>query len=469
MQSFANTILYQDVDDVARLIRGGADVNKIDEYGYTPLTEAALANKTETAALLLSNGAKINQPDLTGNSPLQWAVENSNAELCKLFLQQGGDPNNYNLASQPLLTMPILREQSEIKNLLYHHGADAEFALDFINAKLIGHRFELKRKIDIVNSEGNYITINLEGFFLESTIRIVLDSLTRFQNNYAARHLRHFSYYIQKAIDSLTIAAELIQYQQFNVDIESYAEKIDRLLDFPILILPLSFHGHAINFIKLNHWLAKCDRGEASLLSDSIILYNINNPQQLNKEHMKKLLYQKLPENFISDLLPQALQLNPISQLSLPSQVVGNCTWANVEACIPTIMFMVSLYHQPKADTGDIIRFKNNALTIYEEWREWDKDRALDELVSSFYKAQPARQAAKASLLASIVVQSLKAYNHRDIERAKKIFPILTQHDYDYILRAYLNAYSVNRPTKLGKNLIKLMQLCQVSFAKPID
>ena len=67
-----------------------------------------------------------------------------------------------------------------------------EFAKDFINAKLLAHRYELQGHVDIVDKTKTLIEIDFEGFYLEFTVEAVHDSLQDFRNNFGARHLRKY-------------------------------------------------------------------------------------------------------------------------------------------------------------------------------------------------------------------------------------------------------------------------------------
>ena len=70
MNSLANMILFSEPEDVAQVLAAQPeiDLDQHDEYGFTPLIEAAIAGKNKTAALLLEHGANPNAEDMTGAS-----------------------------------------------------------------------------------------------------------------------------------------------------------------------------------------------------------------------------------------------------------------------------------------------------------------------------------------------------------------------------------------------------------------
>lgn len=460
--SLAHEIIYGTKQGVAELLEAGADVDETDEYGFTPLIEAAIVDSVEIAHLLLEYGAEVNGADVTGRTALHWAADNHNLSLCKLLLENKADPNAYTSAAQPILVFPLLRHQTELKNLLYHYGADLSFAQDFINGKLLGHRYELEGQVDIVNDKDRFIELDYEGFFLEFTMDIVRNSLERYRNNFAARHLRTYFDYIRKIITAFSVAAELIKYQRYNIDISRYAHKIDALLDHELLMIPVAYEGHAVTFIKYSNLLVRCDRGEHSKLEGTVVVYEIGAPRRFTFEFIKQLIYKRQSKEFINEGIKDFLQLTAVDQLPVEAQLIGNCSWANVEAAIPAILFLLQL--RETNSVRDIQAYKNAALNFYREWLAWDKDRALEECVKSFEHASKARKASKAAILGAILFQKCNYQIPRDLEKAEKILSVLTIPEYQYVLKSYLKIYWRDRHTEVGRNLVNLLDDCGVKI-----
>lgn len=462
--SLTNEILFGSLNGLQRLIAAGYDVNEFDVYGFTPLIETAIANQLEMAELLIQHGADVNKADLTGRTALHWAVDNHNMPLVKLLLANKANPNAYTVGGQSILVYPLLRNQLTLKKLLYQYKADLSFAQDFINSKLLGHRFQLMGQVDIVNAIGHFIELDYEGFFLEFTLSIILNSLERYRNNFAARRLRAYFKYINEIITQFYNAIELMKYQRYTIDIRDHEQKINSLIDHKLLLLPVAYEGHAVTFIKYGDLLARCDRGENSLLEGSVVVYHINNIHRFNKEFIKQLIYKPQSRDFIIDGIKQVLDLIPIATLPVTPQIIGNCSWANVEGAIPTILFLMRLKEKRNVNKSDIKNYQEYSLTFFNEWIKWDQDRALEECMQSFDHASPARKATKATILGAILFQQCDHENPQDVMRAEKMLPILTNPDYLYILKSYLEIYWKRKRTKAGLNLLQMLEYCGIKI-----
>lgn len=463
IDALSDEIIYGTPSGVKQMLESGVEVNGLDGYGYTPLIQSAIVNNLEMAVLLISYGANVNDRDLVGRSALHWASENNNYDLCKLLLENKADPNAYSKMSQPVLATPLLRNFREIKNLLYNHGAHLKFAQDFINSKLIAHRFELEGQIDIVTHKDQFIEIDLEGFFLEFTLSIVEQSLQLYKYNFAARHLRSYFDNLQKMIDALENATRLMKYQQYTVDINQHARTIDSLLSQELLVIPVGYEGHAITFVKYGDLLARCDRGEEGRLNGCVIVYRIHNLAAFNYSFVKDLMFSRQTKNSITVDIKRKLSLELIDQLPMSAQNTGNCSWANVEAAVPAMLYFLLLKDQKHGQT-DIITCRDSAMYFYKEWLEWDRDRALYDCIQSFKEATEARRASKAVLLGSVLFQRCKYPLPKDLQRAEKILDVLSLPEYRYIIESYIKVFHKKERTKEGENLLKLLEYFDVNY-----
>jgi hypothetical protein len=456
--SLSEAIINNDVDTVIQLVKQGASLNIIDEYGYTPLIQTAIHSSINKAAVIINAGADLNFSDLTGRTALHWAADNNNIKLCKLLLQHHANPNAYTVAGQPVLVMPILRQQKELIKLLCKHGADFDCAKDFINAKLLAHRYELRGHVDIVDKTKTFIEIDFEGFYLEFTVAVILNSLQDLRKNFGARHLRNYFKHFDKIIKSFTRASELIKYQHYNIDKEKLVSKIDKLLEHDLLIIPVGYEGHGISLLKYKNLFAHCDRGIYGQSQGTVNIYTLGNPSAFNPNFIKNLLYTRQYKSFIEDEMHAILNLTQLAQLPLSLQIAGNCSWANIEAAVPTSMFILLLAHNNRKNPYYAQQCQESAMFFYTEWLNWDKSRALQQFIHGFDKLPRIRQATKAALLAAIVFQQCDYADDDDYTRAKKIVPILVRPEFRYIVNSYIEVFLKATKTKAGKNLAELLE-----------
>lgn len=451
--TIANDIINGRVPDFDGYLRTGASLDDIDEYGFTPLIETAITKQPHIAELLLARGVQVDKSDVSGRTALHWAVDNDDMELVQLLLQFGADPNAYTRAGLSILVYPILRAQGPLKNLLYQYGAKLDFAQDFIAAKLLGHRFELVGDVDIVTAKEEFIELDYEGFILEFTVAIINDSLRRFTSSFSTRNYRQYFSGLHEVMDGFSVADELLSYQHPGLNMDKYRDRLEVLLKSPMLILPAASKGHAMCFVRCGQWWAKIDRGENSLTEGSINIYQITYPNAIDFHFLKQFLYKRQSRRYFHQEINQQLGLVPVLQIPMSSQIAGNCSWANVQAAVPVAYV---LHHLKSIDDFS----PQEALSVYDAWVEWDKDRALDECIQRFYQANPIRKASFASMLAAVLFQACDSTQRHHIQRAEKIVNILIKPEHYYILKSYLDEYCVKRLTRKGNNLLKLLDDC---------
>lgn len=462
MATLSDAILKGSLEDVASFIAQGAAINQIDQYGFTPLIQACITNDYDKTELLIRHGAEVNSFDITGSDALHWALDNSNYAICELLLQHKANANGYSHDGQPALIRPVLREQKALTDLLYKHGAQLSFAQDFINTKLIGHRFELTGVTDIVDTANLFIEVSFEGFFLEFTLGVIRDSLQRFTKSYEGHRLELDVDELKQILETLHTASQLREFHRYNVKVENYQDIIAPLIKRDLLLLPISFEGHAITICQHGEFFAKCDRAE-NRMSDPIVIQTIQNIELLNYEFYRDLLYKKgnTQVQFIKSGLSETLGLKPFIKLPIKHQITGNCSWANVEAAIPAMLFMLLRDKYPTMERKDLVK---RVMRFYSAWKSWDKDRAIEDCLQDFESASRPRQASKAALLGAVFCQALDPTNPRDVARAKMILPVLTTQAYRYVLRSYINVYIRAKKTREGDRIEQLLELCGTRY-----
>lgn len=462
IQSISREILFGSEASVRKLIQSGSNVNEKDVWGFTPLIQATIMNKPGIATFLLKHEAKIDQTDITGQTALQWAVNRRNAELVQLFLDYNANPNHYSRDGQPILVNPILRGEEDLIRLLVNKGADLTFPHDYINAKLIGHRYELQGKADIINTKGQFIELDFEGFYLEFSVGIILRTLLTFFNSATGKKYPAYNTVIQKIIRTLKTASELVQYKYTKEGSKMHDDSIRKGLGEDLALVPIAYEGHAITFLKYKNFFAKCDRGVKQIV-DTIIAYQVGNPYALNVDFLKDLMFNNKKDEYVNTEIKKILKLSPFTTLPARYQLSGNCSWANVEASVPAMMFLL-MFRGDVNSRGEIAALKNSIMSYYDTWVEWDKDRVLDESIEDFYAANRPRQASIASILGAILLQRCRPTEPKEVQRARKIMDILTLPDFNFILKNYINIYCNKAAGTLGEDFTKLLNMVGLNF-----
>ena len=449
-------ILHTDSTLLKQILQITPNINYLDEYGYTPLIQAVIMNHFENTKLLLEHGADPNQKDLTGRTALHWAVSNDHFELSKLLLHYQSDPNSYNIASEPILAKAMMRGNIALKNILVEHGGSTTFANDYIKVKLLGHRYELIGSVDIVDPKGIFTEVDYEGFYLESSIDLIRYSLNEFRDNFASRAIYNWFDTINTIYDALTQAQQLLKQDHYLATQQDQLQAIHRFLMQNTFILPINQQGHAFSVVKSGNLLAIIDRAKDSLPNDRIPIYYINRKAQLTAQLIYPIAFERQDIQMIHQTLKQTLALQEIESLPIPDQRIGNCSWANIEATIPTLKLMMNFHGSgTAAHKNELIA---DSLELFHRWRHWDRERALNFVIDDFKLASNARKACIAALLAAILFQHCSATNDEHFILAERIIPIVTSRDYEYLINSYKKFYLNDKPTKAGANLLALLE-----------
>ena len=75
---------------VKALIERGAEIEVLENDGWTPLTIAAREGHLEVVKLLLEKGANVNKSEGGGHTALFWANRNHHQQVIEYLLSKGG-------------------------------------------------------------------------------------------------------------------------------------------------------------------------------------------------------------------------------------------------------------------------------------------------------------------------------------------------------------------------------------------
>ncbi|MEW5723920.1 MAG: ankyrin repeat domain-containing protein [Thermodesulfobacteriota bacterium] len=120
-----SAILRNDLAAVRQLTPGAGAINQVDRStGATPLTWAAMHGiRPEITRWLLSRGADREKPDGEGNTPLTTAACYGNTGVVKVLLEAGADPNAADKQGRhPLVVASGRRGRIEILEALVKAG-----------------------------------------------------------------------------------------------------------------------------------------------------------------------------------------------------------------------------------------------------------------------------------------------------------------------------------------------------------
>jgi uncharacterized protein len=99
------------------------DVNQVGNFGDRPIHVACIRGNLEEIAALVRDGADVNAPGELGNTPLHEAVGQGHIGVVKALLKYGASRNQKNEDGMTALDIAKLNEKSDIARLLGEDGA----------------------------------------------------------------------------------------------------------------------------------------------------------------------------------------------------------------------------------------------------------------------------------------------------------------------------------------------------------
>lgn len=107
------------------LMRGGANVNRVDDHGNTILLSAADNHQTDIVKMLIESGADVNWSGRNNVTPLIHAVSNQDSKLAEYLIEHGADIEAKNSQGHTAMTIAAVGGYTECLKLLLDRGANA--------------------------------------------------------------------------------------------------------------------------------------------------------------------------------------------------------------------------------------------------------------------------------------------------------------------------------------------------------
>ena len=105
------------------LLDHGADPNRSNKGGVTPVRLAAQNGDMALTTLLVEHGAEVNSRDSIGQFPLLWVAFYGYIEIADYLIQHGADVNAHDHHGQTPLSMAAGQHRDAMIIFLKNHGA----------------------------------------------------------------------------------------------------------------------------------------------------------------------------------------------------------------------------------------------------------------------------------------------------------------------------------------------------------
>jgi ankyrin repeat protein len=116
-------IYHNDAELVRRLLKTGANPSQANDYGATPLSEAAVVGNVDVLKALLDAGATVDARN-AGQTALMVVARTSNVEAARLLIKRGADVNaTESWRGQTALMWAAAQSQPLMVRELLKHGA----------------------------------------------------------------------------------------------------------------------------------------------------------------------------------------------------------------------------------------------------------------------------------------------------------------------------------------------------------
>ncbi len=120
-------VYHNDVALIDRLLAAGANAKVMNDYGSTPMSEAAVVGNVEVLKKLLAAGADVESANADGQTALMVIARTSNVDAARLLLSHGAQVNaREQWRGQTALMWAAAEAQPAMVKLLVERGADVD-------------------------------------------------------------------------------------------------------------------------------------------------------------------------------------------------------------------------------------------------------------------------------------------------------------------------------------------------------
>ena len=182
--SDSRTLLHnsQSASQTCSLLNQGAEINAVDDEGWTPLMIAASANRIDIVEILIENNANLDLQNSYGNTALHYAASKNLIDIVKVLLSSDAKLLQNSIGHTPLhraamkgfLDVLILFEKTFIDVADYQGNTALHLATEESRVDVIKYLIDLGANSSIRIRMGNWLLILLQVFLFNNLYLFIL-------------------------------------------------------------------------------------------------------------------------------------------------------------------------------------------------------------------------------------------------------------------------------------------------------
>ncbi|MBS0620960.1 MAG: ankyrin repeat domain-containing protein [Verrucomicrobia bacterium] len=375
---------------VREWIEMGVDLELCSEEGVRALHVAAGSSHLKMVQLLIEKGAAVNAATLSGITPLHLSALNGNLPITQALVYAGADPNTLDAdLLSPFHCAYFNMRPFALGSFLFEHGANPMVSeeafydltqIGFFDKKTISQTVRARKKdqsLRIMNAHTHHlggISVALEG---EG------GSTTFLEGFFAQAFLKPLIKVLSETDGGRQVAPHFSAIRDFG---RSDAEILGQIQRGEMTLIPSGYTGHASMLVFFDQTVAICDTNQ-----QNPILFCDFDPEELDLEDIADIREAKQ-----RNVLHQRVALRPSEskkvleeESPIQNQVVGNCSWACIEAALYVVLMVEATKHlsDPDAIREKIAETKPvfREILLQMQIRLLDKYLRLHELARSPY------------------------------------------------------------------------------------